>query len=229
MHLVGYSNIHLDKLLRFQEYFIVHKKHLPPTSQSEKCLHDTITPPCIIPPVEDAVTLNAQLSNSQLGDLHVSKSEYAEAIHFYTQALADLAKSSKSNQNTQAIGALSSRASCYFRVQKYQKALTDLNCAISLDPMCRNAYDLRANVFLAMDNQQAAALDYMRMSEIDKTTTAKDKPTKAPTPAPTNPTTKTQVDYHKKPALNPHAVLNMVVVVFCFSVTLTCICIALFR
>jgi len=222
--------VHVDKLLRFQEYFVVHKKNVPSDKEKpEQCATEHCNTTGHSP-----ATLSTQVPATQLGDLHVLKTEYSQAIQLYTQALTDLSKSNRddpSKTQTEAMGVLNSRALCYFHIQKYQKSLTDLNYVISMDPMCKNAYNIRASVFLAMDNQQAAALDYMRLSEIEKNALVEQETEKTAPSSPaenSNSSDSNPIDYRKS-ALNPHAVLNTSVVVLCFSIALTCICISIFR
>jgi len=191
MHLIGF-NVQIDRLFGFLECS---------TGVSEKRKFiESNSQPLVAP----------QLA-IQVGDPHSSKNEYTRAIQVHTQALAEISKNSTNQSQMQVIKALNARALCYFHLQKYQKALADLNCIISLDPTCRSAYNMRATIFLAINNQQAAAMDLVRLREMDSSSKHAHEQSVAPDMGP-----------------NPHTLLNAGVVMFCFCFALACVCACLF-
>jgi len=210
MHLVGYTCLQFNRLLRFQDYLAGQNKEANPLAEKYRC------------PI-----VSTQPSTLQLGDTHAARKEYAQAIEFYTQALAEISKNhvEQSKAQTEAVNALNSRALCYFHIHKYQKALTDLNYVISLDPRCRSAYNTRASIFVAMNNQHAAALDLMRLYEIDSVTT-----TALADSSKTDETCTQPASNLRGAQVNPQlALVHTCAVVFCVSFALMCISMSILR
>jgi len=96
-------------------------------------------------------------------DTSFTQADYTQAVILYTRALA-------LGTDSNAI-LLYNRALSLFNLKKLQKALADVNGALSYDPHATRSYILRANIHMALGNQQQAALDYIKASEFSENET----------------------------------------------------------
>jgi len=134
------------------------------------------SPPCLsnpapkqTPPLHKALIIRS-------ADVYASQGNYTQAVKLYTQAITMSQEEGQNNiartlvgdtAGVHASGLYYSRALCYYNMSKWNKALCDLDCSIARNPSNPQLYKMRGDVFLLLNRQQLAALDYIRASELE--------------------------------------------------------------
>ena len=85
----------------------------------------------------------------------------------YTDGIADYEEIMVYYKNNIELASYyNNRGKCYLEQKDYNKALSDYNKAIELDPKNANYYDDRGNIFYILGEEEKAFADYDKVDEL---------------------------------------------------------------